>query len=159
MAIKRALSVLFIGMALVLSGCSFDAQKDAPKLDLRSFERSTGPNDALACPAGVCRADADFESPTFDLSRQALLDRAAAIIAARPRTERVRTDPGLIQIVFVQRSRLFAFPDIIWIQSAGTDQRASLILYSRSRYGYWDLGVNSARIQEVLGALQPAARP
>ena len=163
-AVKRALSVLSIAAALFLSGCSFDAPKDIPAIDLRSLERSIAPNDALACPPGLCRADADFQSPIFRVSRQALLDRAAALVATWPRTElvrtdRVRTDSGFDQIVFVQRSRLFAFPDTIWIQSTGSDRRASLILYSRSRYGYWDFGVNRARIRDLLEELNQAAGP
>ena len=34
-------------------------------IDLRNVERAHSPNDALACPPSLCRAEADFESPIF----------------------------------------------------------------------------------------------
>ena len=123
-------------------------------MNLRDIDRSTSPNDALACPPGICRANSDFESPVFAIGKTKLTDIALTAFKAQPRTELVRRDSALDQMVFVQRSRLFGFPDTIWIQGETIDEQASIIIYSRSNYGYWDLGVNRERVQnwlEILG--------
>ena len=129
--------------------CTFDAQT----MDLRSIDRSSSPNDSLACPPGLCRAKADFQSPIFALEENDLMKRVEAVLTAEPRTALVGKDPALDQLVFVQRSALFGFPDTIWIQATDVDQRTSLIVYSRANYGYWDLGVNRDRVRGWLEKL------
>jgi len=135
-----------------LAGCAFDART----VDLRDVDRSRAPNDGLACPPGICRAAPDVESPLFAISRTELTDMVREVFKARPRTELVGEDAALGQLVFVQRSRLFGFPDTVWVQGAGIDGRASVIIYSRSNYGYWDFGVNRARVRSWLKILARA---
>lgn len=130
--------------------CSFDAQT----MDLRSIERANSPNDALACPSGLCRAKGEFESPVFSIDKKDFLDRAQAIISAEPRTELVEKNFALEQLIYVQRSALFGFADTVWIQAVDVDERTSVIIYSRSNYGYWDLGVNRDRVRLWLEKLQ-----
>ena len=137
-----------------LTGCAFDSQT----MDLRSIDRSVSPNDGLACSLGICHAKFDIESPTFALPKNIMMERVKAIITAEPRTKLVGIDLGLDQLVFVQRSALLGFPDTIWIQGAYVDTRASIIIYSRSNYGYWDFGVNRDRVRTWLAKLGRAMR-
>lgn len=53
------------------------------------------------------------------------------------------------------RSAIFNFPDLVTAQiiDAGQD-RSTLVLYSRSVYGYSDLGANRRRLNTWLAALQ-----
>jgi len=141
--------------ALLVGGCVADTSA----VDLRAIDRSASPNDALACPAGMCRAAPDFESPVFAADGKALMDAAAAAVRARPRTELVGRDAALDQLVFVERSRLFGFPDTIRIQGARAGAGATVIIYSRSNYGYWDLGVNRDRVRFLLEALKRTVGP
>lgn len=83
----------------------------------------------------------------------ALLTAVQAIISAEPRTRYVANDDALRQLVFVQRSRVFRFPDTIWIQGVDRGSDMSLIIYSRSNYGYWDFGVNRRRVRRWLTKL------
>lgn len=136
------------------AACSFDAQT----MDLRLIERVTSPNDALACPSGICRAKSDFESPLFSIGKDDMLDRAQAIIAAEPRTELVGKESALEQLIYVQRSAVFGFPDTIWIQLVDVDASTSVIVYSRSNYGYWDFGVNRERARDWLEKLESATK-
>jgi uncharacterized protein (DUF1499 family) len=62
-------------------------------------------------------------------------------------------DEKLKQLVFVQRSRIFRFPDTVWLQAVQTDTGSSVILYSRSNYGNSDLGTNKRRIRAWLTKL------
>ncbi|MGB0630816.1 MAG: DUF1499 domain-containing protein [Alphaproteobacteria bacterium] len=126
-------------------------------MDLRKFQRSSTPNDAFACPAGVCRAKPDFDSPVFALGVAQLLNRAEAILGAEPRTELVAKDNNLNQLVFVQRSSVLGFPDTVRVQAAKTDRGVVVIMHSQSNYGYWDLGANKKRVRDWLEKLSSGA--
>lgn len=127
-------------------------------MDLRDIERSASPNDALACAPGVCRANADFESPAFPIGKTKLTDIALAVFKDQPRTELVSRDGALDQLVFVQRSRVLGFPDTIHFQGVTVGAQVSVIIHSRSNYGYWDFGVNRARVQNWLELLAQAIK-
>ena len=133
-----------------MAACSFTV----PTMDLREIERTRSPNDALACPAGLCRSQPDFDSPVFSVDKKNLLERAKTVITEEPRTELVGEDPALDQLVFVQRSAIFGFPDTVWIQGTNVGARTSIIVYSRSNYGYWDMGVNRSRVRAWLEKLK-----
>jgi len=154
--IDRKITIL--ALLALLPGCSLDVKTSEP-IDLLTIERSDSPNDALACPPRLCRAEADFESPIFRTTKTELINQARKVIKAEPRTKLIGSSSTLDQLVFVQRSQLFGFPDTIWVQGSEVDLRASLIIYSRSNYGYWDLGVNRTRIRNWLDKLKKAAGP
>jgi len=135
--------------AVVLSGC----RADTAPIDLRTIARTGKPNDALACPASLCRAEADRDGPSFAMPVEELTARVAEALSERPRTELVAEDRVLHQLVFVQRSAVFGFPDTVRVQVVASAGGSSLIVYSRSNYGYWDLGVNRARVERWLAAL------
>ncbi|GHD61575.1 hypothetical protein GCM10017083_49100 [Thalassobaculum fulvum] len=135
--------------AVVLAGC----RADTVPLDLRTIARSGKPNDALACPPGLCRAAADRDGPFFELPVDQLSARVAAILSGRPRTELVAEDRDLHQLVFVQRSAVFGFPDTVRVQAVASGSGSALIVYSRSNYGHWDFGVNRARVERWLRML------
>ena len=155
---KQSAMILFVRLVMGLSvlalvaGCSSATMPQ----DLRTLERTGAPNDALACPPGGCGAEADIESPLFDIPAQELDAIARTVISTRPRTEVAEEDKTLGQTVFVQRSQVFGFPDTIWVQIVDLVPRSSLILYSRSNYGYWDLGVNLRRVRELLAEIEAA---
>ena len=77
------------------------------------------------------------------------------MVAAQPRTFLAVEYPAERQVHFAARSAVFNFPDLIAAQvnEAGADQ-SMLVLYSRSVYGYSDLGVNRRRLDDWLVALR-----
>ncbi len=56
-------------------------------------------------------------------------------------------------ITYVQRSRVFGFPDYLTVKAVVMDGGAGLIIWSRARYGRSDFGVNRARVEAWLAAL------
>lgn len=122
-------------------------------IDLRGVTRSAFPNDALACPPGVCSARADLAVPTYGLPAEALRERLHRIALAEPRCRQIGAEPTLDQEVFEQRTRFLGVPDFIRVQLVGIDGEISAILYSRARYGLWDLGVNKRRLRRWLARL------
>lgn len=122
-------------------------------MDIRSLDQRSTSNDALACPAGICSVPADFDSAVFPLPVNEVLTIVETVIGNEPRTKLVAKEEELQQRVFVQRSRIFRFPDTIWIQALSRGGGTALIMYSRSNYGDSDLGVNKRRVEKWMTKL------
>ena len=144
-------------LALSIFGCGCSVKADP--MDLRTMDRTSSPNDALACPPAICSATSDMEPSPLDLGAEQLGEVVRKVISAQPRTELVGEDPDLGQLVFVQRSRIFGFADTIWIQTVDLEPEVSLIMYSRSNFGFWDLGVNRRRVSAWLSEIESATDP
>lgn len=113
------------------------------------------PNAFLAAPPGTTAAPADVETRLYAESPRALLARFNAIARARPRTAVVAGDLDSLMITYVQRSRFIGFPDYLTVKAVALKGGAGLIVYSRARYGRSDFGVNRARVEAWLAALDP----
>ena len=135
-----------------LTGCAANTEPQ----DLRELKRAESPNDSLACPPGVCTAQADFESPVFGTTPEALLQALRQALADQPRTELAADVPEPRQVIYVQRSAVFRFPDTIWVQPVDMTNGSSVIIYSQSNYGYGDFGVNRERVGLWLDLLRDA---
>lgn len=127
--------------------------------DLRFIERSGRPNDALACLPGDCAVPAEFEVPIIPVDVSVLMQSAEAVLRAEPRTALLERLEDPERLVFVQRSRLFRFPDTVCIQGVAHEDGASAIIYSRSNYGFWDIGKNRRRVRRWLARLQAEMAP
>jgi uncharacterized protein (DUF1499 family) len=130
---------------------------DMGPVDFATLRRRSSPNDALVCPPGHCpSAKPDREAKIYDMPPDALTARLTLVALAEPDTHALPGQAsGLIR--FVQYSRLMRFPDTIDVAvvPAG-DGRSTLAIYSRSLVGYGDFGVNRARIERWLAALDKA---
>ncbi len=125
-------------------------------LSFANLERTGRPNDALAAPEGFTAAHADVVSPTYSVSAEALFEAAREVLAAEPRTRILAVFRDERQIALEQRSSLFGFRDSIWVQAVERKDGSSLLIYSRSNVGYWDLGVNRNRVETWLAAIGKA---
>ena len=120
-------------------------------------------NDFLAAPAGTTMVPADLETRFYPESPRALLTRFDAIVRSQPRIRVVAGDPGSLMITYVQRSRFIGFPDYLTVRAVAIEggigeggvrkALSGLIIYSRARYGRSDFGVNRARVEAWLAAL------
>jgi uncharacterized protein (DUF1499 family) len=115
--------------------------------------RTGKPNDALAAPAGTTRVEADIVLPFVTRPSAELLAALDAVVRAEPRVEVLAGDVGTGNITYVQRSAVIGFPDYISVSAVETSAGSSLILWSRSRYGHYDFGVNRARLERWLGGV------
>ena len=121
-------------------------------VDPSQAARSGRPNDALAAPAGTTRGRPDIVLPVMQRPAQELLAALDAVARKEPRVEIVAGDVPTGSLTYVQRSAIVGFPDYISVATVETDAGSGLILWSRSRYGYSDLGVNRARLERWLAA-------
>lgn len=112
-------------------------------VSLAASPRSIKPNDAAAYPGAG--------APDLALPPAALAQRIADIALAEPRTAWVAGSVAEGQMTFVQRSALWGFPDFITVEVLPTATGSTLRIWSRSRFGYSDMGVNAARLERWLG--------
>lgn len=112
------------------------------------------PNECLACPAHWGRKDAELETPVFPAPLDDLRAAVVAIAAVEPRTHLLRLDKEARQAEFVQRSRVFRFPDVITVTfEALDDSRSTMAIYSRATWGLLDFGVNRRRVERWIAAI------
>ncbi len=128
---------------------------DLGPADPATLVRRASPNDALACPAGACRAPADLSVPVFGVEPEALRDAAVAALMAEPGAERAYAGTWSDEDRIVVRSRLMRYPDTVNLRVISLGEgRSSLLLYSRSQIGWSDMGVNRARLERVVGRIR-----
>lgn len=140
-----------IGLLLSLAGCA-----DPPQtLDLRLFERPSSPNSYLVCPAGQCAATADADGPVVDLSAEKVLVAALKVASLERNVTPQEADAALGQLVFIQRTAVLQFPDVVRIQAiAMPGGKTGVALYSHSIFGHYDFGANKARAERWMAGIR-----
>jgi uncharacterized protein (DUF1499 family) len=122
-------------------------------VDFKALKLTKKPNQFLVAPDGYCQnAKPHLESKVYEVSVEALHDAFRNVVKRQPRTTVVeeRSDGAR----FVQKSKLIGFPDFIDVQFLSmAAKQSTLLIYSRSKYGRSDFGVNAKRIREWLAEL------
>jgi uncharacterized protein (DUF1499 family) len=144
-------------IGFLLPACAASRAEGLPQpqpTDLRRIERPPSPNTALAAPAGSIPTP-DVVTPAYGMPAARVHDAMRAVAAAQPRTFVAADFAAEGQTHWVVRSAVFNFPDLLTAQVdvAGPDS-STLVLYSRSVYGYSDLGANRRRLDAWLAALR-----
>jgi uncharacterized protein (DUF1499 family) len=131
------------------------------RTDFATLKRPGTPNTYLIAPEGLCRqAKIDAVAPVFDVPAVRLRQELLSIVIAEPRSSHTLADEQALYDDFVVRSAVFRFPDLISVKFLDAKGgKSTLVLYSRSVYGRWDLGVNRMRAQGWLKQLAAAVKP
>jgi uncharacterized protein (DUF1499 family) len=126
-----------------------------PLPDPIRIERTGKPNDALIGPPGECAGEVDRPAPVFAVSPQELFRIWTEVVLEEPRTRLVARNSHRLLLNAEQLSRVFGFVDEIAIRvlPAG-DGGATFVAYSKSRVGYYDFGVNRARLERWIDRIQ-----
>lgn len=150
----------WLGAALVLSlGAAYAAINLAGHdparwhVDPAAVALRGTPNEYLAAPPGTTAAPPHLELVASAETPRALLARFDAVARAQPRTRAVAGDLDGLMLTYVQRSAVVGFPDYVTVKAVPVGEGAGLIVYSRSRYGRGDFGVNRRRVHAWLGEL------
>lgn len=124
--------------------------------NLRELTRPSSPNSAFAAPEACSTvAEVDLKAPVFALPATELFGVALALWSVEPRVTCVYSDVDALRAAFIAKTAVFRFKDDIYVEFVpiGTDQ-SSVIMYSKSRVGYSDLGVNRKRVDQWLNVLR-----
>jgi len=155
-ALAVALAVFFLGREGFWEAIIGPA--DRGPINFKSFKRSILPNNALICPEDYCdNAVPEVVAPEFNMTAEKLREELRACLAEETGLERVYTNDATLNERYVQRSKIFRFPDTIQVEyiPLGPD-RSSLALYSRAQIGFSDRRVNLKRLKRWLKRLDLA---
>jgi uncharacterized protein (DUF1499 family) len=120
-------------------------------IEFETLQRPASPNQYLVCPPDLCPAKPNATSPVYDVPRAVLKKAWLELMAAQPRVVQIGISADASQYDFIQRSQWLRFPDVITVKFIDlATNRSTLAIYSRSHYGYSDLGVNRKRIESWL---------
>ncbi len=81
----------------------------------------------------------------YEAEENEALARLRSIIEAMPRTKIVKATPQYLRAEF--RSAIFGFVDDVELAVGGAP--GVIHVRSASRVGYWDLGVNRRRVEQI----------
>ena len=102
------------------------------------------------------RENAKAQSKTYAVSAAELAAAFERIALAAPRTEKLAGSVDEGWVTYVSRTNLLRYPDYISVRFLDVEGGSQLAIFSRSRYGYSDRGVNKARVQGWLKRLDEA---
>jgi uncharacterized protein (DUF1499 family) len=122
--------------------------------DFSNLENRSSPNEYLIAPATFTPARVHEEPPVFHIAYEELKQIVKDTIMKQPRVTFLREDIESDRLLFIQRTPILRFPDVITIQiiPVGSD-KTTIAAYSTSVYGYSDLGVNKARLTTWLAEI------
>ncbi len=147
MAIYLILIVVAIIGALYMRVITASHDPAEWHVDPFTIIRPVSPNTYYVAPQSMVEATVDREAPIYT---------APASLMAQAFDDYVRTQPNVILLAgsvdeswltYVQRTPTLRMPDYITVRFIDfEDGGSTLALYSRSRFGYGDMGVNKARV-------------
>ncbi|WP_224814495.1 DUF1499 domain-containing protein [Hasllibacter sp. MH4015] len=145
--------VLYILIALVLLAVAAAIYVRVAPLDVEALhvDPSTAtppssPNYALMAGTGGSYIDADPVEVASRLHAAAEADDATVLAGSHLEGH----------VTYVVRSRLMGFPDVISVRFSPEGEGTQVDIFSRSIYGYSDMGVNTARAQRWMQAARGA---
>ena len=118
-------------------------------VDPQTAKRGKRPNQYFLLP-GADRSPA----PEYEMSAAALATKFDAMAMGQADIKVLAGNASDLWVTYIQRSRLMRYPDYISVKFIALENdRSTLAIYSRSRFGRSDLGVNKARIKAWIKAL------
>ena len=129
----------------------------AEPLDFATLRLPASPNACLAAPAGT-HPQAQVVTPPLPVDAGTAWPVLRALGDGMERVARYGEFSARRQAQWVARSALMNYPDIIVAEVVPGPDGAGLFLYSRSLFGWSDMGVNRKRVEAWLAAFDAALR-
>lgn len=124
-------------------------------IDFKTLKLKDSPNQFLVCSKENCSADYHQKAEIYACSISALKQALSKAFAQLPDTKLLGEDIKKHQWVYVQYSKLWRFPDFIYVQFYElAPDRSTLAIYSYSQFGYSDFNVNQKRVQKILSLIK-----
>ncbi len=123
--------------------------------DPLTIETSDTPNSFRMAPNGSTTERIDAISPIYSESPSILAEAFDEFALNQRATDRIAGLPAELMMTYVQRTEKLKLPDYISVKFLTLDDgTTSVAIYSRSRYGYADMGVNQARVERWIKTLE-----
>lgn len=142
--------LIIVGILSSLFGCS----DPVVQVDFKNISYINTPNYYLVCPPKYCSITPHEIGPVYPIEVKHVDIHWQQVIEKQPRVTLVAEDKAKHQYTYIQRTKYLGFPDTINVQLLSLDKNhTTVLIYSQSKYGYSDLGVNKARVKEWLSQL------
>jgi uncharacterized protein (DUF1499 family) len=127
-------------------------------IDFATLTLPASPNTYLVAPADLCaNAKPNEVAPIYAQPAEIVQEAFSKQALAEKRVVKLTTDPSALQQEFVQRTALMGFPDTVTVRFIPlSDTTSTIAIYSRSKVGYSDMGVNGKRVQRWMAATAAA---
>lgn len=147
--------VLGVALAAYLRISMVSHDPDVWHVDPVTETRCQSPNCFLVLPEDNSDQKVDGYAPVYG---ERAFDMATAFhefAMSQRGVERVGGRPEELHMTYVQRTPRLGFPDYFSIRFIDLPKGYSTVaIYSRSRFGYGDLGVNAARVKAWMGGVE-----
>lgn len=162
---RTMLIIIFLGILAVTAYGVFHVRTVSHDpavwhVDPRTVPPSDTPNSYRVARKDLTEFPVDIEPPVYELTAEKLAEAFDAFVMGQPRVERVAGSVQEGWLTYVQRTEALRFPDYITVQfyDLGDTGTSTLAIYSRSRFGHGDMGVNAARVTSWLSAIESFAQ-
>ncbi len=148
---KNSAKLIFtLGIILSVIGCA----EPPVQVDFTNLNVVERPNYYIVCPPEYCNIEPHEISPVYPFKLENVLYHWQQVINTEPRVSLIAEDKSNSQFTYVQRSKVLYFPDVINIKFIDLgNNHTTLAIYSQSKYGYSDFGVNQQRVEVLLEKL------
>lgn len=153
--IFRMIGIIFAAIVGLLAvGLAYQALTFKKDVDLALMPQPAARKSYLVCPPDFCTATPHRTAKIYNVPVSEL-QAAMELIRKNERANLVSSSADGLQRTYVQYTRLMRFPDYITVKFIPlAPNRSTLAIYSRSKYGNRDYGVNKRRIEAWLDALE-----
>lgn len=110
-------------------------------------EGASGQNMAVLAPP---------DAPVYDVTPERLFALLEGVVIDTPRVEKVAEGPDPLHASYISRTPLMGYPDYVSLRVISVEGGASFAIWSRSRFGRSDFGLNAARIERWREELENA---
>ena len=154
MAIFLILAILFVVGAFYLRAVTAGHDPAEWHIDPITVVRPPSPNTYFVAPQSLVEAQVDLEAPVYILPAAKVAQAFYDYVLTQPNTMPVEGGVESLWLTFVQRTPALKMPDYISVKFIELEGgKSTIAIYSRSRFGYGDMGANKARITAWLQSL------
>ena len=123
-------------------------------VDPLTVSQSVKPHSFRMAPPALTEEFVDMPSPVYTVNPTLMAKAFDDYVLSQTKTIRIAGSPEEGWMTYVRRSRSLNLPDYISVKFIDLNGgKSTIAIYSRSRFGYDDLGVNEKRVLAWVGTL------
>ncbi len=154
MAIYMVLAILLVIGAFYVRAVTAGHDPAEWHIDPLTVELPTSPNTYYVAPQSMVESQVALEAPVYAIPAAIMAKAFNDYVVTQPNAQAIAGSVDALWLTYVQRTPILKMPDYITVKFIDLeDGKSTLAIYSRSRFGYGDMGVNKARVELWLQSL------
>lgn len=154
MAIYMILAILLVIGAFYVRAVTASHDPAEWHIDPLTVERPPSPNTYFVAPQNIVEAGVDLEAPVYAVPATIMANAFNDYVLRQPNALLIAGGVDTLWLTYVQRTPTLKMPDYVSVKFIELEEgKSTIAIYSRSRFGYGDMGVNKARVSSWLQSL------